>query len=59
MFVLTWPRVCRTKSRKLTKYIRLVDYILVDTLVSLAIQRTQELYETGREAPIDVHSHLN
>jgi dynein heavy chain len=33
----------RTKCRKLTKYIRLVDYYILDTLITLAHNRTNDL----------------
>ena len=33
----------RTECRKLTKFIRLADYLVVDTLVSLAMDRTKEV----------------
>jgi dynein heavy chain len=35
----------RTKCRKLTKYIRLADYFIVDTLVTLSMDRTADLLE--------------
>jgi len=33
----------RTKCRKLTKYIRLADYFVIDTLVSLSMERTKDV----------------
>jgi dynein heavy chain len=33
----------RTKCRKLTKYIRLADYFVIDTLVTLSMDRTEDV----------------
>ena len=36
----------RTKCRQLTKFIRLADHFVIDTLVSLAIERTTNMLDT-------------
>ena len=40
----------RTECRKLTKYIRLADYLVIDSLISLAMDRTTEVLKFLVEA---------
>ena len=41
----------RTKCRKLTKYIRLADYLVIDTLVTLSMDRTQDVLNFVQRRP--------
>mmetsp|Transcript_44339 Transcript_44339/g.86753 ORF Transcript_44339/g.86753 Transcript_44339/m.86753 type:complete len:4144 (+) Transcript_44339:98-12529(+) len=45
----------RTKCRKLTKYIRLADYFIIDTLVTLCMDRTADVLQfVQRKSPMQL-----
>jgi len=48
----------RTKCRKLTKYIRLADYLVIDTLVTLSMDRTRDVLNFVQRKPATTSSTL-